>query len=70
MTAPSQEYFATVAETAKIITGRTPIILRNPFSGDVFWVQGMHNCPVDEFERAAGSLEGKDAKGMANALCN
>lgn len=63
-----QEYFELVFETARQVTGKTPIVLRNPFTGAVFWVQGMHNCPREMFEQAAQSLETPDQRSMKRAL--
>lgn len=61
-------YFATVIDTARRMTGRTPIVLRNPFTAEIFWVEGMHNCPRDVLAEAFERGEVTDTKGAVRAL--
>lgn len=61
-------YFELVAETARKVTGKRPFVLRNPFTGAVFWVQGMENCPRELFHEAAEGLDEMNKRDMLNAL--
>lgn len=63
-------YFDLVAETAYRVTGRRPLSLRNPFTGRVFWVEGMHNCPREMFEQAAAETGTTSKKDLMGALLN
>ena len=64
-------YFNLVEETAYRKTGRHPRVLINPFTGDVFWVEGMHNCPKEMFLEIAESITpGQTVGSVLDALLN
>lgn len=66
----NQDYLALVAATFRRKMDEDPRALVNPFSGDLIWVEGMHNCPPELFEQAARDLDVNTAEEMVDALLN
>jgi hypothetical protein len=51
-------YWDVLYEVAKKMMGRPPIVLHNPFTGAIFWMEGMDNLTAEEFAQIAGASEG------------
>lgn len=43
-------YWDVLHEVACKMLGRPPIYMRNPFTGAIFWMEGMDNLTREEFE--------------------